>query len=455
MTDPRRIVVTGASGNVGSGVLRALARTVPDAEVVGVCRRPPASGRTYEGIHWHAVDLSSPTATAELAPAMRDADVVIHLALAIQPLHDEDYLYRANVLGSQAVFDAMAAAGVTQLVYASSLGIYAAGATGPVDESWSTAGQSSSTYSRHKVLVEDMLDRFEADHPDTAVSRFRPTVVVQREAASEIQSLYLGPVIPRAALKLLRRKALPILPLPTGLSLQFVHSDDVGDAVMRMMTQRARGSFNVAADPLDSHALAGLVGGRPIGVDPGIFRRAVVALHRLRVIAVTPGWYDVATKSPLMDTTKAKRELGWTAARSSEQAASELIDGLADGAVGTSAAMGWKAEDTVTTRTAFDWVHDATLALWGASVLVAARRRRRPGALTAAAVAANLVAGTPAALERVRQKRRDPAALLAPAAVGASILATLRGGWAPVAATAVLGGLRAAEIRRTAQEGHQ
>ena len=260
MTEPRRIVVTGASGNVGAGVLRALARTVPDAEVVGVCRRPPTSGASYERVRWHSVDLSSPDAATALAPAMHDADVVIHLALAIQPPYDEDYLYRANVLGSQAVLDAMATAGVPQLVYASSLGIYAAGARGPVTESWSTAGQSTSTYSKHKVMVEDLLDRFEAEHPDTAVSRFRPTVVVQRAAASEIQSLYIGPVVPRAALKLLRRKVLPILPLPRGLSLQFVHSDDVGDAVTRMMLRRVRGSFNVAADPLDSTALAALVG---------------------------------------------------------------------------------------------------------------------------------------------------------------------------------------------------
>src|SRR6185312_5443751 len=111
---------------------------------------------------------------------------------------------------------------------------------------------------------------------------------------------------------------------PRGLSLQFVHSDDVGDAVARMMLRRVRGSFNVAADPLDSAALADLVGGRPVGVDPGLFRRAVVALHRLRVVAVTPGWYDVATKSPLMDTTKAQRELGWTATRTSTESAREL-----------------------------------------------------------------------------------------------------------------------------------
>ena len=120
----------------------------------------------------------------------------------------------------------MASAGVQQLIYASSLGIYAPGAAEPVAESWSDTGQETSTYSRHKVIVERLLDQFVIDHPEVAVARFRPTVVVQREAAWLIRSLYLGPFIPRAALKLLRRRLLPVVPLPAGLGLQFVHSDD-------------------------------------------------------------------------------------------------------------------------------------------------------------------------------------------------------------------------------------
>src|ERR1700753_3261172 len=101
------IVVTGASGNVGAGVLRAIALYLPDAEVIGVCRRPPTEGQIYERVRWHAGDLSSPSAATQLEPAMRGADVVIHLALAVQPVRDEDYLYRANVLGTQAILEAM------------------------------------------------------------------------------------------------------------------------------------------------------------------------------------------------------------------------------------------------------------------------------------------------------------------------------------------------------------
>ena len=451
---PRRIVVTGASGNVGAGVLRALARHLPDDQVIGVCRRPPATGAIYERVQWHAVDLSLPGATTRLESAMRDADVVIHLAVAVHPVRDENYLYQANVVGTQAVLAAMSTAGVHQLVYASSLGIYAPGSAAPVSEAWPTTGQPTSTYSRHKVVVEGVLDQFELDHPNTVVARFRPTVVVQRETASMIRSLYVGPLIPRFAYDLLRRFGLPVLPLPAGLALQFVHADDVGDAVIRLVVRRARGSYNVAADALDGEALAALVKGRPVDVNRRLMRTAVSALSRLRLVAMVPGWYDVATNSPVMDTSKARRDLGWSPSRSSAEGARELLDGLAEGAAGTSAAMGFKDGAPMDGPKALRRVHDATLVLWIALAVTRAAGRGRAGVPDAAVITANLVSGTPMALDRLRERRRDPVALLAPAAVGAAVLATLRGGWTPVAAVIALGVLAVADRRRaTSSQG--
>lgn len=454
-TAPRTVVVTGASGNVGSGVLRALARRLPAAQVIGVCRRPPTTGSLYERVRWHAVDLSSPTAAAELAPAMQGADVVIHLALAVQPARDVDYLHRTNVVGTQAVLEAMNAAGIQQLVYASSLGIYAPGSTEPVAETWPDTGQRTSIYSRHKVEVERMLDLFVTDHPTTAVARFRPTVVVQREAASLIRSVYLGPLVPRVAFDVLRRRLLPVLPLPAGLALQFVHADDVGDAAVLLMQARAEGSFNVAADILDVHALADLVGARPLQVNPRLVRAAVTALSGARLVALTPGWYDVATNTPQMNTSKIRCELGWAPSTSSAASARELIDGLADGVTGASAATGWKDERPMAARSKTDRIHDASLWLWSALSLARAVGFGEAGKPDAAAMTVNLISGTPMALRRMRQRRRDPVALLAPVAVAGAVAASRRGGWLPFAATVVLHALGTAERNRINESSGQ
>ena len=448
-TARKKIVITGASGNVGTGVLRALAAAVPDADIVGVCRRPPAAETARGSVSWHRVDLSTCSAFLDLEPAMRGADVVIHLALALRPPSNEDYLYRVNVAGTQAVLNAMAAAGVGQLIYASSLGVYSPGATDPVTESWPRDGQRTSVYSRHKIAAEKLVDEFAQAHPEVAVARFRPTLVVQRESAWEVRTLYLGPFVPRAVLKLLRRRVLPVVPLPAGIALQFVHADDVGDAVVRLLQTRATGSFNLAADVLDARALAGLIGGRPLAVSPRLVRGIVTALHAIHAVAVTPGWYDVAMNSPIMDTSCARTELGWIPTRSSTESAMELIDGLACGSVGSTAAMGATDDDRTGLRRAADQIHDGSLLLWSTATALRAVGVGRAGAIDAAFVVANLIAGTPAALDRLRTRRRDPVALLAPIAVVAAVASTIRGGWPSVATVAVLNLFAQAEQRRT------
>jgi UDP-glucose 4-epimerase len=241
---------------------------------------------------------------------------------------------------------------------------------------------------------------------------------------------------------------LPVVPLPAGIALQFVHADDVGDAVVRLVQTRATGSFNLAADILDARALAGLVGGRPLAVNPRLVRGIVTVLHAIRSVAVTPGWYDVAMNSPTMDTSCAREELGWSPSRSSTESAEELLDGLASGAVGSSAAMGATDDDRTGFRRAADQIHDSSLLLWTAATALRAVGVGRAGVTDAAFVVANLVGGTPAALDRLLTRRRDPVALLAPVAVVAAVLATVRGGWPSVASVAVLNLFAESERRR-------
>ena len=123
-----RIVVVGASGNVGTAVLRRLRRE-PGSELAGVARRLPGpdAGEPYDGVEWHSCDIGAPDAADRLARIFAGADAVVHLAWQIQPSHDRGTLYRTNVGGSRAVIEAAVRAGVPALVYASSVGAYAPG----------------------------------------------------------------------------------------------------------------------------------------------------------------------------------------------------------------------------------------------------------------------------------------------------------------------------------------
>jgi UDP-glucose 4-epimerase len=321
-----RVVVTGATGNVGSAVLRALAQAAQVQEIVGVARRRPRLPAPK--VRWEAADVRS----ADLESLLRGAGAVVHLAWLIQPSHDEPLMASVNVEGSRRVFEAAVRAGVPALVHASSVGTYAAGPKDrTVDESWPATGIPGSPYSRHKARCEAMLDDLQRDSPGTRVVRLRPGLSFQRGAASEIRRLFAGPLLPRA---LLRRALIPVVPRHPRLRFQAVHSDDVGEAYrLAVLTESARGAYNIAAEPvLDGEALGRLLGARPLPVPARALRGAAALTWRARLQPADPGWVDLGLGVPLMDTARARRELGWTPRHGAEETFMELFDGMREGA---------------------------------------------------------------------------------------------------------------------------
>ncbi len=54
--------------------------------------------------------------------------------------------------------------------------------------------------------------------------------------------------------------------------------------------------------------------------------------RRLHLQPTPPGWFDLAVSVPLLDASRARRELGWAATVPADEAFRELLDGLRDGA---------------------------------------------------------------------------------------------------------------------------
>jgi nucleoside-diphosphate-sugar epimerase len=220
---------------------------------------------------------------------------------------------------------------VPALVYASSVGAYSPGPKDRlVDESWPVEGVPTSFYARHKAEVERLLDRFEAEHADVRVVRLRPGLIFKREAASGIRRLFAGPFLPSP---LLRPTLLPVVPDIPGLRVQAVHSLDVGDAYRRALVTEARGAFNIAAEPvLDADVVARLLGARTVRLPQQAARRAFAVAYNLRLHPSPPGWFDLGVGVPLLDSGRARRELGWEPRRSATEALLELLDGLRESA---------------------------------------------------------------------------------------------------------------------------
>ncbi|MFB7513531.1 NAD-dependent epimerase/dehydratase family protein [Streptomyces sp. NPDC056144] len=326
----QRVVVTGATGNVGTSLVRALAREPRVGSVLGLARRRP--GLDLPGVEWAEVDLSEEGDAPRLARYVADADAVVHLAWAFGPTHDPVATWRTNVLGSVRVFDAVAAARVPTLVCASSVGAYSPGPVGgaPVSEAWPTHGWPGAAYTREKAYLERVLDTFERDHPQTRVVRMRPAFLFKEESASGQRRIFAGRFFPG---QLARPELLPLLPEFEGLRFQVLHTDDAADAYRRALLRDVRGAFNLAAEPVvDAELLGRLFKARPVKVPAGAVRGALSAAWHLRLAPASPGLFDALRRMPLLATERARRELEWEPEASSVDALEAFLRGVRTGA---------------------------------------------------------------------------------------------------------------------------
>jgi len=330
--------VVGASGNVGTALLRRLSVVSEIDEIVAVARRIPPDGSPYQAAHWVSCDIGAPDAARELADVFRGAAAVVHLAWQIQPSQQPKRLQRTNVHGTRHVAEAVLRAGVPALVVASSVGAYEPGPKHRrVDESWPVGGVPGSMYSQQKALQERILDEIEHANPELRVVRLRPGLIFQHDAGGQIARYFLGPWAP---VSLLRERVVPVVPLPAQLRVQCVHAADVAEAYTRAVLSDVRGAFNVATEPvLDPPTIARLLQGRSVSVPSSLLTWAAGATWLTRLQPTDPGWIWLAMNAPLLDSTRARVELGWAPQFDALTALTDLIDGLAAGAGTASPAL--------------------------------------------------------------------------------------------------------------------
>ncbi len=320
-----RIVVTGASGNLGTACLRELAAG-GDHEVVGVARRRPpgpvADGRS--SVTWRALDVGYD----DLDSVLSGADAVVHLSWMFQPTHRPAETWQTNVIGTRRLLDAVRRRGVPVVVCASSVAAYSpVDHDRPIDEGWHTDGASAAAYCREKAYNERVLDAFEQSSPGTRVVRLRPSFVFQRSAASEQRRIFGGPLLRPA---MLDRRFVPVLPVPRGLRMQAVHAGDVARAVAAAVERPVSGAFNLAADGvLGAEDLGALLDARPVRLPPGLMRAGLDAAWHARLAPVPGSLLSAVMSLPLLATERARAELDWTPRHTAEQAVGDMLEGAA------------------------------------------------------------------------------------------------------------------------------
>jgi UDP-glucose 4-epimerase len=322
------VAVTGPTGEIGVSAVTALEREPAVDAIIGMARRSfDPSSRGWLKTSYQQGDILDRAAVDAL---VAQADVVIHLAFIIMGSRDESA--RVNLEGTRNVFEATVAADrPRRLVYTSSVAAYGYHSDNPVPltEDVAARGSAEHYYSEQKAACEALLADITKDSP-LEVYVLRPCVVAGPNATALADAMpwnqLPGPV--RAVVKAVPVLK-PVVPDP-GYPLQLVHHDDVATAIALAATAPAPpGVYNIAGDGVVTVAdVARALGGRPVRVPAVAATAASAAISRVPRVPSMLEWLHTARTSMVMDTTKAKTQLGWRPLRSS----AETLEALAAGA---------------------------------------------------------------------------------------------------------------------------
>jgi nucleoside-diphosphate-sugar epimerase len=310
------VAVTGPTGTLGLGLMPLLQADDRVERIAGIARRSfdPAA-RGWPKMEYRRGDVRDPAA---LRDAFGQADVVVHLAFLVTGTASGEAIRSINVEGTLNAFRAAAAAGARRFVYASSVAAYGFHPDNPIGmtEDWPVRPAARLFYAREKAELERLLQAEAATRSAGPVLYLlRPSIVVGPHTVGA-KGLLPGPLAPlarRLASRAAGRLPLPVPVLVPALPLQLVHEADVGQALLRCVVAAGpAGAYNIAADGIITAAdIARELGLLPLPLPAGPAQLAALTMAGLPFLPPVAQWVEAASHPAIMDTTRAKQELGW------------------------------------------------------------------------------------------------------------------------------------------------
>jgi len=325
------VAVTGPTGTFGFGLIPLLQSESRIARIIGIARRPfDPSEQGWTKMEYRRGDVRDKNA---LADAFRGADVVVHLAFMITGTAGLKTIREINVEGTLNAFRAARDAGAGRFVYASSVAAYGFHPDNPVgmSEEWPTRPAARLFYAREKAELERLLTDEAQASAKPALYMVRPPIVLGPHAVGA-KDMLREPVA-RAGwgmLELLRRLPIPVPVLAPDVQVQFIHEADVGQALLRcVLAEGPPGAYNIAGDGILTGAdVARELGLAPVPIPAGVVHaaaRAATALPKPPFAPPVAEWVEAVSHPAIVDTRKAKEELGWRPSYSGLEALRETI----------------------------------------------------------------------------------------------------------------------------------
>jgi UDP-glucose 4-epimerase len=289
-----RVFVTGAASRLAQALLPKLCAAPEIESVVGIDRRPALF--SHRKFTHRVADIR----VAELGSLMEACDGLVHLAFVVlRGKMSAAEMHAINVAGTQHVFQAALAAGVSKLIHLSSAAVYGWGEG--LAETAALHPLAGFLYGRHKAEVERWMERV---LPQAV--RFRPHII-------------LGPHCQPLLKSILRQPCYVLLPDPQPL-LQCVHEDDVADAIVASLFRAVSGPFNLAAP--GAYSVREVIRARhrlTLPLPLFLARSALYAAWRSSGFGGEPAWIDGIKQTLTIDCGRANNELGWQPHYDAEQ----------------------------------------------------------------------------------------------------------------------------------------
>ncbi len=309
------VAVTGPTGTFGFGLIPLLQSEPRVARIVGIARRPfDPSAHGWSKMEYRRGDVRDQDALRE---AFADMDVVVHLAFNLTGTLPPETIRAINVGGTLNAFRAAREGGAERFVYASSVAAYGFHSDNPVGirEDWPTRPADRLFYAREKAELEEELWQEDRASSKPRLYMVRPPIVLGPHAAGA-KGFLPSPLarVGRGMLGTAGRLRIPV-PAP-DVPVQFIHEDDVGQALLKcVLGEGPPGAYNIAGDGVLSGAdVVRELGLAPLPIPARLvhgWARAAASLPRVPLLPPATEWVEALSHPAIMDTSKAREQLGW------------------------------------------------------------------------------------------------------------------------------------------------
>jgi len=303
------VLITGAAGYLGSQLLAALATDqAAVGRIVAVDVRDIPADRRLPDVEYCRADVRS----AELAELFKSKapKIVVHLASIVTPGKDSnrEFEYSVDVLGTENVLKACLAAGVEKIIVTSSGAAYGYHPDNPawITEDWPVRGNEAFAYAHHKRLVEEMLARWRAVHPELKQVVLRIGTILGETVHNQITDLFEKPRL--------------IAIQGSDSPFVFIWDQDVAGSILHAISTDKTGIYNVAGDgALTITEIAARLGKRCVVLPASLIGAALAVLKKLGLTQYGPEQVDFLRYRPVLDNRRLKQEFGYVPRKTSSE----------------------------------------------------------------------------------------------------------------------------------------